>query len=29
MGGRSLQIAREKYDVHKVNDFMLREMDIK
>lgn len=28
MGARSLQIVREKYDVHKVNAFMLREMDI-
>ncbi|KQZ79835.1 glycosyl transferase [Rhodanobacter sp. Root561] len=28
MGGRSRQIAEEKYDVHKVNEVMLREMGI-
>jgi len=29
MGARSRQIAEEKYDVHKVNEVMLREMGIK
>ena len=28
MGQRSRQIAEEKYDVHKVNEFMLSEMGI-
>ncbi len=28
MGSRSRKLAEEKYDVHKVNDFMLREMGI-
>ena len=29
MGARSREIAEDRYDVHKVNDAMLHEMDIK
>ena len=28
MGSESLKVASEKYDVHKVNEFMLREMGL-